>query len=218
MMTDDQSKNEDKSEQEDVAQNEEGQSSHSSEAEKSPVSINPKFKWYIVSTYSGSEETVKHQLLERIAKLKLDDEFGEIFIPKVVVEKILKSGEKKQIQKTSYPGYIIIQMNITDQSVACVTSIQKVAGFVGNRKSPKPMKDEEVLSMINAETQKKNAKPQVVSYEQGETIKVMDGPFSNFDGVIEEVKPEKMKVKVLVSIFGRETPVELSFNQIKKIS
>jgi transcriptional antiterminator NusG len=80
------------------------------------------------------------------------------------------------------------------------------------------MKDEEVLSMINSETQKKNAKPEVVTYERGESVRVMDGPFSNFDGIIEEVRPEKMKVKVLVSIFGRETPVELSYNQIKKLS
>ena len=190
-----------------------------SELEKQVLNpINPKFKWYIVSTYSGSEETVKHQLIERIEKLDLQDEFGEIFIPKTTVEKILKSGEKKQVQKTSYPGYIIIQMNLTDSAIACVSAIQKVAGFVGNRKSPKPMKDEEVLAMVSTEAQKKKAKPQVVSYEQGESIKVMDGPFSNFDGVIEEVRPEKMKVKVLVSIFGRETPVELSYNQIKKLS
>ena len=199
-------------------QEEVGAQAEASDSEKVLMPINPKFKWYIVSTYSGSEETVKHQLKERIAKLVLEEEFGEIFIPKTVVEKILKSGEKKQVQKTSYPGYIIIQMNLTDQSIACVSSIQKVAGFVGNRKSPKPMKDEEVLSMINSEAQKKKAKPQVVTYEQGESVKVMDGPFSNFDGVIEEVRPEKMKVKVLVSIFGRETPVELSYNQIKKLS
>lgn len=180
--------------------------------------INPKFKWYIVSTYSGSEETVKQQLLERIKKLKLEEDFGEIFIPKTVVEKILKSGEKKEIHKTSYPGYIIIQMKLTDQSMACVASVQKVAGFVGNRKSPKPMKDEEILSMINLESQKKKVKKATITFEKGESVKVIDGPFNNFDGIIEEIRPEKMKVKVLVCIFGRETPVELAYSQVKKIS
>lgn len=200
------------------SQEQSADSSREKELQRILTPMNPKFKWYIVSTYSGSEETVKQQLLERIVKLGLEEDFGEIFIPKTTVEKILKSGEKKQVQKTSYPGYIIIQMNLTDRSIACVSAIQKVAGFVGDRKSPKPMKDEEVFSMINSETQKKNAKPEVMTYERGESVKVMDGPFSNFDGIIEEVRPEKMKVKVLVSIFGRETPVELSYNQIKKLS
>ena len=200
------------------------QSSTSSEgdAEKSSEGVNPidpRFKWYIVGTYSGSEETAKRQLIERIEKLKLQDFFGEVYVPKRVVEKILKSGDKKTTHKTTFPGYMIIQMKIADQSIACVNSIQKISGFIGNRKSPKPMKDEEVLKVLNSEeAQAKEVKVANITFEKGEIIRVTDGPFSNFDGVIEEVKAEKMKLKVLVSIFGRETPVELGYNQVKKIS
>ncbi len=196
-------------------------SAEQAEDSKDPVinPIDPRFKWYIVSTYSGSEETAKRQLLERIEKLQLQKYFGEVYVPKRVVEKVLKSGEKKTSHKTTFPGYMIIQMEIADQSIACVDSIQKISGFVGNRKLPKPMKDEEVLKVLNSEkAQAKEVKVASISFEKGEVIKVIDGPFSNFDGVVDEVKAEKMKLKVLVSIFGRETPVELAYDQVKKIS
>ena len=215
-MTDDSKKSEILDDKEKVEQSEVSEEQSDNQA-LNP--IDPRYKWYIVSTYSGSEETAKRQLLERIEKLKLQEHFGEIYVPKRVVEKILKSGEKKTSHKTTFPGYMIIQMNLVDQSIACVNSIQKISGFVGNRKLPKPMKDEEVLKVLNSEeAQAKEVKVASVTFDKGEIIKVIDGPFSNFDGVIEEVKPEKMKLKVLVSIFGRETPVELGYDQVKKIN
>ena len=176
--------------------------------------IDPRFKWYIVNTYSGSEDSVKISLLERAEKSNLLDSFGKIFIPKIEVEKTLKSGKKKVVNKTSFPGYVLVQMDLTDITMGCVTSTPKVTGFVGNHRKPKPLSDNEILRLVNPEPRQQEVSS--ASFEKGEVVKVIDGPFSNFDGTIVEVKPEKMKIKVLVSIFGRETPVELSFDQVKK--
>lgn len=182
--------------------------------------IDPRFKWYIVNTYSGSEETVKLALKERIARAGLEGSFGEIYVPKMVEERILKSGKKKMVDKTSFPGYVLVQMDLNDQTMACVSSTPKVTGFVGNRRNPRPMPDSDVLKLLDpkaAGSDKAAVKADTVSFAKGETVKVIDGPFTNFDGVIEEVRADKMKLKVLVSIFGRETPVELNYNQVNKM-
>lgn len=188
--------------------------------EERRILTNPKFRWYIVNTYSGSEETVRVALRERIVRSGMEGYFGEIFVPKTVVEKILKSGKKKQVDKTTFPGYIMIQMEINDESMGCVSATPKVTGFVGDKRRPKPMSDADVLRLLNPALAKQEAQAtQVIeaSFEKGEKVKVVDGPFNKFDGVIEEVKPEKMKLRVLVSIFGRETPVDLSYNQVEKL-
>ena len=180
----------------------------------------PRFKWYIVNTYSGSEESVRISLKERITKNKLEDRFGEIYVPKVTVEKVLKSGKKKKVSKTSFPGYVMVQISLDDDSMACVVATPKVTGFVGDKRKPKAMPDKDVLKMIqqsNLAADKVEAAHHM-KFTKGEAIKVVDGPFTNFDGVIEEVKADKMKLKVLVSIFGRETPVELAYTQVNKIS
>lgn len=181
-----------------------------------------RYRWYIVNTYSGSEETVRLALQDRIERAGLEEAFGDIFVPKTVVEKMLKSGKKKLIDKTSFPGYVMVQMDMNDHTMACVTGTPKVTGFVGNRRNPKPMSDRDVLRLMNpAEESAEEVQPEVGSdlrFDKGESIKVTDGPFTNFDGIIEEVRADKMKLKVLVSIFGRETPVELSYNQVEKIT
>jgi transcriptional antiterminator NusG len=186
------------------------------------VYIDPRFKWYIVNTYSGSEESVKLNLKERIGKSKLESSFGEIYIPKFVEERLLKSGKKKLVDKTSFPGYVLVQMDLNDQTMACVNGTPKVTGFVGNRRSPKSMPDGDVLRLLESPVGPGEKTPghkiEVLSFAKGESVKVIDGPFTNFDGIIEEVKADKMKLKVLVSIFGRETPVELNYNQVNKIS
>ncbi|MBI2601563.1 MAG: transcription termination/antitermination factor NusG [Deltaproteobacteria bacterium] len=178
----------------------------------------PRFKWYIVNTYSGSEETVRNSLIERVGKAHLEEQFGEIYVPKTSVEKVLKSGKKKKIDKTSFPGYLLVQMTLSDQSMACVTNTPKVTGFVGNRRNPRPMPIREVLHLIDRTlaAQAKIEASAAMTFTKGESVKVTDGPFTNFDGVVEEVRADKMKVKVLVSIFGRETPVELNFSQVAK--
>jgi len=180
----------------------------------------PRYKWYIVNTYSGSEETVRASLRERIAKAKLEALFGEIYIPKMSVEKVLKSGKKKKITKTSFPGYVLVQMEFCDEALACVTNTPKVTGFVGNHRKPRPMPDREVLNLIDSSSaaQAKMEASAAMTFHKGEHVKVIDGPFTNFDGVVEEVRADKMKLKVLVSIFGRETPIELGYAQVSKIS
>lgn len=180
--------------------------------------VNPNFKWYIINTYSGSEESVKLNLFQQISRLKLEECFGHIYIPKITVEKVLKSGKKKLIEKTSFPGYVLIQMKVTEESISCVNSIPKITGFVGDKRSPRPLSDQEVLKLMNPTScQEKEVKTVGVSFEKGENVKVIDGPFTSFEGIVDEVNTDKMKLKVLVSIFGRETPVELTYKQVEKI-
>jgi len=189
--------------------------------EERMIVTDPRYRWYIVNTYSGSEETVRLALKERIGRGGLEDQFGEIFVPKMVVEKVLKSGKKKLVDKTTFPGYIMVQMAMNDQTMGCVSSTPKVTGFVGNRRNPRAMGDNEVLRLLNPAVAAEAAKPEEGSkqiFVKGEGVKVTDGPFTNFDGVIDEVRADKMKLKVLVSIFGRETPVELGYNQVEKQS
>jgi transcriptional antiterminator NusG len=194
-------------------------SEHQLSDEERKQITDPRFKWFIVNTYSGSEDSVKLNLRERIVKAGLESSFGDIFIPKVVIEKVLKSGKKKMVDKTSFPGYIIVQMALNDQTMACVAATPKVTGFVGNRKSPRPLPDRDVLRLLNpkAYSDKMRAVASKVQFNKGQQVKVVDGPFTNFDGVVDEVRPDKMKLKVLVSIFGRETPVELGYNQVERI-
>lgn len=184
--------------------------------------LDPKFKWFIVSTHTGFEDAARLTLLERIARKKLDDGFGDVRVPKKTHEKMLKSGKKKKVEKTSFPGYIFVQMELNDDNMACVTGTSKVYGFVGNSKQPKSMTDGDVLKFLGGVKEEVLAEVHTelegVAFSKGEVVKVKDGPFSNFDGIVDEVKPDKQKLKVLVSIFGRETPVELFFNQVEKIA
>ena len=176
------------------------------------------FKWYVVHTYSGHEERAKQSLLDLAKTEGCEEQFGEIFIPQTVSESVTKSGKKKSVAKTSFPGYMLVQMDLTDHTMHIVKSTPKITGFVGATKTPRPLPDHEVLQ-ITSEEAREQAKEVVpdVQFSKGEAVKVMEGPFSNFDGVIDEVKPDKAKVRVLVSIFGRETPVELEYSQVEKI-
>ncbi len=179
---------------------------------------NPNFKWYILNTYSGSEESVKLALLENIRRCGLEQYFGKILVPKIAMERVLKSGKRKTVDKTSYPGYIIAQMEMNEHTMHCVASTPKVSGFVGNRKKPHPMSEQDVYRILNPDDEFQKKADAKVMFEKGEAVKVIDGPFTNFDGVIEEVKADKMKLRVLVSIFGRETPVELGYSQVNKLT
>src|SRR3989338_2266996 len=153
--------------------------SKSSQVDESTTELNrekftdPRYKWYIVNTYSGSEETVKASLRERIVKAKLDSLFGEIYIPKMSVEKVLKSGKKKKISKTSFPGYVLVQMDICDEALACVANTPKVTGFVGNHRKPRPMHDREVLNLIDSSfaAQAKLEASAAMTFHKGENVK-----------------------------------------------
>jgi transcriptional antiterminator NusG len=174
-------------------------------------------KWYIVHTYSGYEEHAKRHLLKRIESAGIDEMFGEILVPTEEVVEMVK-GKKRTRTKKFYPSYIFVNMALTDQSWHVVKDTPKVTGFVGNTKRPVPIEDkqvEELQSLIA----KGELKPTVtVSFSDGESVKVIEGPFANFHGVVEEVNAEKAKVKVMVSIFGRSTPVEFDFAQIEKLT
>lgn len=183
--------------------------------------IDPRYKWYIVNTYAGSEDSARLNLLDRISRAGFEEFFRSIIVPKVTSEKVLKSGKKKTVEKTSFPGYLFVQMDLNEETMATVTGTPRVTGYVGNFRNPRPMSDKEVLRLLGADKDSASEEEKVVStvvFVKGEAVKVTDGPFTNFDGVVEEVKADKQKLKVLVSIFGRETPVELGYVQVEKMT
>jgi len=180
--------------------------------------MSTELKWYVVHTYSGFEEKAKLALLERAKNNGMVDRFGEIIIPHTVKESVTKTGKRKQTNRTSFPGYMIVQMLLDDESMSLVKNTPRITGFVGNAKKPRPLPDNEVLRLTSPEAVAEQSTPVAeVAFEKGEGVKVVDGPFSNFDGVVDEVRPEKARLRVLVSIFGRETPVELEYNQVQKL-
>ena len=171
--------------------------------------------WYILHTYSGFEEKVKTTMLERIRKAGQEEMFGEILVPTEQVVEMIQ-GEKKTSTRKFFPGYILLNVDLNDETWHTVRGTPKVTGFVGNDLHPEPVSDEEAMKIIGRiKDGALKPKPKVM-YEEGDSIRVIDGPFANFQGVVEEVHPDKGRVKVMVSIFGRETPVELEFIQIAK--
>jgi transcriptional antiterminator NusG len=170
-------------------------------------------KWYVVQVYSGFEQKVKLSLGERIKQAGMDAAFGEVLIPTETVQD--NQGAKRVSSKTFYPGYIFVQMAMSDEAWHVVRDTPKVTGFVGGRK-PQPVPSPEIQSVVQ-QVEEGAAKPRPrVLFTAGDHVRVNDGAFANFTGTIEEVKPEKQKVRVLVSIFGRATPVELDYSQVEK--
>ncbi len=173
-------------------------------------------RWYIVHVYSGFENKVKKALEERIAIRQDADKFGEILVPTEQIVELVK-GQRKTSSRKFYPGYILVRMELNDETWHLVNNTDKVTGFLGGREKPTPLSDEEAEKIINRmEAGKLKPKPKYF-FEYGDEIRVIDGPFTNFNGTVEEVNPEKGKIRVLVSIFGRSTPVELEFVQVAKI-
>jgi len=171
--------------------------------------------WYILHTYSGFEEKVKATLLERIKKAGQEEMFGEILVPTEQVVEMIK-GTKKTSSRKFFPGYILINVDLNDETWHTVRDTPKVTGFVGNDLNPEPLPDEDAMKIISR-IKDGAAKPKPkVMYEEGDEVRVIDGPFSNFQGIVETVYPDKGRVRVMVSIFGRETPVELEFVQVTK--
>ncbi len=171
--------------------------------------------WYILHTYSGFEEKVKANMLERIKKAGQEEMFGEILVPTEQVVEMIQ-GSKKTSTRKFFPGYILLNVDLNDETWHTVRGTPKVTGFVGNDLHPEPVSDDEAMKIIGRiKDGALKPKPKVM-YEEGDSIRVIDGPFANFQGVVDEVHPDKGRVKVMVSIFGRETPVELEFIQITK--
>lgn len=172
--------------------------------------------WYVVHTYSGYEHKAKTALEERIKTAKKTKFFGEVIVPEENVVELVK-GQKKTTKRRFFPGYILVKMILTDETWHIVKNTPKITGFVGDKVRPVPVPESEVQKMTNriAEGQVK-PRPRI-SFNEGENVRVIDGPFANFNGTVEDVNPDKGKVKVLVSIFGRSTPVELDFIQVEKV-
>jgi len=175
-------------------------------------------EWFVVHSYAGYEKRVKTNLQHRIASMNMEDYIFQIEVPEEEVMEV-KNGQRKQVKRNIYPGYVLVRMDLTDESWSCVRNTPGVTGFVGNAHHPSPLPLDEVEKMIAPKELKKSVKPDVklVDFSIGESITVMDGPFATLPATISEIMPEQAKLKVLVSIFGRETPVELSFNQVQKI-
>jgi transcriptional antiterminator NusG len=173
-------------------------------------------QWYIVHVYSGFENKVKAALEDRIASSSHPEKFEEVLVPTEEIVELVK-GKRKTSSRKFYPGYILVKMELDDETWHIVNDTSKVSGFLGGREKPTPISDEEANQILNRMEAGKN-KPQPKYYfESGDEIRVIDGPFTNFNGTVQEVNPEKGKIKVLVSIFGRSTPVELEFVQVQKI-
>lgn len=174
-----------------------------------------KMKWYFVHTYSGYENKAMRSLQENIKNQNLEEYFGEVLIPvETVVENV--KNQKRTTSRKFFPSYILVQMVLNDHTWHCVKDTPKVTGFVGNSTNPPPVPEAEIYK-LKQQIEEGVAKPKPkFSFEEGESVRVMTGPFANFTGTVEEVKPEKGRVIVSVSIFGRSTPIELDFSQVEK--
>ncbi|MGQ2966454.1 transcription termination/antitermination protein NusG [Methylophilus sp.] len=173
-------------------------------------------RWYAVQAFSGMEKSVKAGLEERIIRLNLQDQFGDILVPvEEVVE--MKGGQKTISERRLYPGYVLVQMEMTDESWHLVKSTPRVTSFIGGTaQRPTPIKDKEVEIILRRMDDSKSNPTQKMTFEKGESVRVIDGPFKDFSGSVEEINYDKNKVRVSVVIFGRATPVELDFAQVEK--
>lgn len=173
-------------------------------------------RWYVVHAYSGFEKSVMRSLQERIERSELQDQFGEVLVPtEEVVE--MKDGQKRKSDRKFFPGYVLVQMEMNDDTWHLVKEVPKVLGFIGGTKErPAPISDAEADTILQR-VQEGSEKPRPkVLFEVGEVVRVIDGPFNDFSGVLEEVNYEKSRLRVAVLIFGRSTPVELEFSQVEK--
>ena len=178
--------------------------------------VAPSMDWYIVHTYSGFEDRVVQELTNRIKAQGMETQFGEIRVPKeTVVER--KAGKRRNVERKFFPGYVLVQMEMADETWHLVRNTPKVTGFVGgSSKSPVPLMPEEVEAILHHTAESKEKPKPKYTYERGEKVKIVDGPFKEFTGDVEEINIERSTLRVLVTIFGRPTPVELEFVQVQK--
>lgn len=172
-------------------------------------------KWYIVHTYSGHEAKAKQALLDRAKALGRSELFDEVLIPEENVVEVVK-GEKRTSKRKFFPGYILVRMELNDETWHIVKDTPKITGFVGGGTTPPSISDDEVARMTQ-QIKEGAAKPKPkIRFEEGENVRVVSGPFANFQGFVDEVRPDKEKVRVMVQVFGRATPVELDYTQLEK--
>jgi len=173
-------------------------------------------RWYVVHAYSGFEAKVKTSMEEHIQLNGMQDKFGEILIPTEEVVEI-REGQKRKSERKFFPGYVLVHMEMDDETWHLVKDVPKVMGFIGGTKDkPAPITDKEAQAILNSVQEGAESPKPKVLYEAGEVVRVTDGPFNDFNGVVEEVDYEKSRLKVAVLIFGRSTPVDLEFSQVEK--
>ena len=172
-------------------------------------------QWYIVHTYSGHEQKAMRSLLDRAKTMGMEDQFDEVLIPEETVVEMVK-GEKRTSKRKYFPGYILVRMELNDETWHVVRGTPKITGFVGGDKTPPPISEEEVARMTE-QIKEGAAKPKPkILFDEGENVRVIDGPFANFSGYIDEVLTEKEKLRVMVHVFGRATPVVLDYTNVEK--
>jgi len=172
--------------------------------------------WYVIHTYSGYEGRVKASLEERVSSMGLTEKIGQVLIPTEDVIEI-KEGKKRVSTKKFFPGYVLIEMDLDDQTAQLIKSTPKVTGFLGGEERPSPLSQEEIdtlLKQIGSGTAQPRERMQ---FQKGDSVRIIDGPFLGFNGIVDDANPDQRKVKVLVSIFGRSTPVELGFLQVERL-
>ncbi len=171
-------------------------------------------RWYVVHAYSGFEKSVMRAITERVQRLGMQDKFGRILVPVEVVEEI-RAGQKSTSERKFFPGYVLVEMELNDETWYLVKNTPKVTGFVGGSgNKPTPISDAEVEKILK-QMQEDRPRPKII-FEVGETVRVKEGPFTDFHGLVEDVNYEKSRLRVSVTIFGRATPVELEFSQVEK--
>ena len=172
--------------------------------------------WYIVQAYSGFKNKVADSIKDIMSKNSLSSSLGEILVPTQKVTEV-KKGKRTQKQKKYFPGYVLVKIDLNKQIYHQIKNIQKVSGFLGPEGKPVPVSENEIKKIINQANESQTSPSGGVTFEVGEKVKVCDGPFASFTGLVEEIEEEKSRLKVSVSIFGRPTPVDLEFNQVEKI-
>jgi transcription termination/antitermination protein NusG len=193
------------------------------EGQQAPA--NPNMKWYIVHTYSGFEKKVRESLQSRVQAFGLQEKIGRIVIPTETVTQI-RAGKKYTSEQMFYPGYVLVELDLTgfntggegDQVWHVVKSTPRVTGFLGAGQHPTPLTEEEVNQIVYRTVSAKDKPRMEVKFEKNEAVRITDGPFANFNGVVDEVNEDRETVKVMVTIFGRATPVELEFGQVEKVA
>jgi transcriptional antiterminator NusG len=177
---------------------------------------NPNVRWYVINAHSGFEGKVKRTLEDRIRQYNMEHLFGDIQVPQETVVELVK-GQKKTSNRKFFPGYVLVEMVLNEDTWHLVKETPKVSGFVGDKTNPLPISEAEAARILNQVEEGAIAPTARIKFQEGETVKVTDGPFSDFNGTVEEVNTQKGKLKVLISIFGRATPVELDFVQVEKL-
>ena len=173
--------------------------------------------WYIVQAYSGFEKKVVESIKEELKKHKLEESLGEILVPTHQVTEV-KKGKRTKKEKKYFPGYVLVKVELSKKIYHLIKNLQKVSGFLGSVDKPTPISDSEIKRILGQVSESAINQKSGISFEIGEKVKVCDGPFASFNGLIEEIDEEKSRLKVSVSIFGRPTPVELEYNQVEKVS